>query len=192
MPNSFTNVHRRVCCSVLYGALLAADLFAARAPDPFFSSTNTSVMKLLMTEGLIEAHLRDHTTTPDVVTISKVSSIVGDYDLGGMWGWQGRFRKRSDTARDEAVETKGRCGMARVPLKIGVGCCEDKRRRISRLGKFARGAGRRSGQQGSGSCLGRPACAAHPAWGVAGMDKIEDKEVRILNLIDKKPGERPA
>lgn len=36
----------------------------------------TSLMKLLITEGLIGAHFRDHTTTPDVVTISNVSNIV--------------------------------------------------------------------------------------------------------------------
>lgn len=76
MPNSLTNVHLRVCCSVLYGALLAAELFALRAPEALFSSTNTSVMKLLMTEGLTGAHLRDQTTTPEVVTISNVSNMV--------------------------------------------------------------------------------------------------------------------
>lgn len=76
MPSSLTKVHLKVCCSVLYGALLAAELLAWRAPEALFSSTKTSVMKLLMTEGLIGAHLRDHTTTPEVVTISKVSNIV--------------------------------------------------------------------------------------------------------------------
>lgn len=76
MPSSLTKVHLRVCCSVLYGALLAAELFALRAPEALFSSTNTSVMKLLMTEGLMGAHLRDHTTTPEVVTISNVSNMV--------------------------------------------------------------------------------------------------------------------
>lgn len=75
-PSSLTKVHLKVWCSVLYGALLAAELFALRAPEAFFSSTNTSVMKLLITDGLIGAHLRDHTTTPEVVTISKVSNMA--------------------------------------------------------------------------------------------------------------------
>lgn len=76
IPSSLTNVHRRVCCSVLYGGLLAAEFSALKTPETPFSSTKTSVMKLLITEGLTGAHLRDHTTTPDVVTISNVSSIV--------------------------------------------------------------------------------------------------------------------
>lgn len=76
MPSSLTKVHLKVCCSVLYGALLAAELFALRAPEALFSSTNTSVMKLLMTDGLMGAHLRDQTTTPEVVTISKVSNMA--------------------------------------------------------------------------------------------------------------------
>lgn len=33
-------------------------------------------MKSSTTEGLTGAHLRDHTTTPEVVMISNVSSIV--------------------------------------------------------------------------------------------------------------------
>lgn len=76
MPSSLTNVQRSVCCSVLYGALLAAEVLVFNMPEALFSSTNTSVMKLLMMEGLTGAHFRDHTTTPDVVTISKVSSMV--------------------------------------------------------------------------------------------------------------------
>lgn len=76
MPSSLTHVQRSVCCSVLYGGLLAAELLDFSAPDILFSSTNTSVMKLLITEGLTGAHLRDHTTTPEVVTISNVSSIA--------------------------------------------------------------------------------------------------------------------
>lgn len=76
MPSSLTKVHLKVCCSVLYGALLAAELFALRAPEALFSSTNTSVMKLFITDGLIGAHFRDQTTTPEVVTISKVSNIA--------------------------------------------------------------------------------------------------------------------
>lgn len=75
MPSSLTNVHRRVCCSVLYGGLLAAELLDFSVPDTLFSSTKTSVMKLLMMEFLTGAHLRDHTTTPEVVTISNVSSM---------------------------------------------------------------------------------------------------------------------
>lgn len=76
MPSSFSNVQRKVCCSVLYGALLAAELFAFRTPEALFSSTKISVMKLFMTDGLTGAHLRDHTTTPEVVTISNVSNMV--------------------------------------------------------------------------------------------------------------------
>lgn len=75
MPSSFSKVQRKVCCSVLYGALLAADRFAFKAPEAPFSSTKMSVTKLSITDGLTDAHLRDHTTTPDVVTISKVSNI---------------------------------------------------------------------------------------------------------------------
>lgn len=75
MPSSLTNVQRRVCCSVLYGGLLAAELLDFNVPGTLFSSTKTSFMKLFITEDLTGAHLRDHTTTPDVVTISNVSSI---------------------------------------------------------------------------------------------------------------------
>ena len=43
---------------------------------------NTSSIKLLMTEGLMAAYVRDHSTTPEVVNISKVSSIFG-FGKGG-------------------------------------------------------------------------------------------------------------
>jgi hypothetical protein len=41
-----------------------------------FSSMKTSEMKLLMMAGLTGVYALDQRTTPDVVRISKVSSIV--------------------------------------------------------------------------------------------------------------------
>ncbi len=73
-PSSLTKVHLSVWWSVRYGALPAADDGAS--PALLFSSMKTSKMKLLMTEALTGAYVRDHSTTPDVVRISKVSSIA--------------------------------------------------------------------------------------------------------------------
>ena len=71
IPSSFTNVYRKVWCSVLYGALFEAEMFAFKTPEIVFSSMKTSFMKLLIIEGLMGAQFRDHTTTPEVVTISN-------------------------------------------------------------------------------------------------------------------------
>jgi hypothetical protein len=81
IPNSLTRVHLRVCWSLLYGGFVAADWFSVKAVAPLFSSMKVSAMKLLMTEGLTGAYVLDHSTTPDVVRISNVSSIVWYSDL---------------------------------------------------------------------------------------------------------------
>ena len=76
-PNSLTVVHLRVCWSCLYGGLFAAEISSpTAAPERVRSSMKTSLMRLLMTEGLTGAYDLDHKTTPVVVRISKVSSIV--------------------------------------------------------------------------------------------------------------------
>lgn len=46
------------------------------APGRVRSSMNTFVIKLLMTDGLIAEYCLDHSTTPEVVRISKESNII--------------------------------------------------------------------------------------------------------------------
>lgn len=41
-----------------------------------FSSMKMSAMKLLMTDGLMGAYVRDQRTTPEVVKISNVSNML--------------------------------------------------------------------------------------------------------------------
>lgn len=40
---------------------------------------NTFVIKLLMTEGLMAEYCLDHSTTPEVVMISKESNMIAGY-----------------------------------------------------------------------------------------------------------------
>lgn len=75
-PSSLTSVHFRVCWSLLYAGFAAADCESRRAVPPLFSSMKVSAMKLLTTEGLTGAYVRDQRTTPDVVRISNVSSMA--------------------------------------------------------------------------------------------------------------------
>ena len=76
IPRSFTKVHFRVCWSALYGGLLEADWPPFAPTVAVFSSMKTSEMKLFIIDGLMGAYDRDQRTTPDVVRISKVSSMV--------------------------------------------------------------------------------------------------------------------
>ena len=46
------------------------------APGRTFSSMKTSLMRLLITLVLTEANDLDHKTTPEVVRISKLSSMI--------------------------------------------------------------------------------------------------------------------
>lgn len=79
--SSFTVVHFKVCCSYLYEGLLAAEISSAMpAPGSVRSSMKTLVMRLLMIEGLVGAYDFDHRTTPDVVRISKESSILASQE----------------------------------------------------------------------------------------------------------------
>ena len=76
-PRSFTVVHFKVYRSFLYGGLRAAEASSAMlAPGRTFSSMKTSWMSPLMILALTGAYERDHNTTPEVVRISKLSSIL--------------------------------------------------------------------------------------------------------------------
>jgi hypothetical protein len=56
---------------------LAAEISSAiPAPGKVRSSMKTFVMRLLMMEGLVGVYDLDHSTTPDVVIISKESNIL--------------------------------------------------------------------------------------------------------------------
>lgn len=79
--SSFTVVHFKVCCSYLYGGLLAAEISSAMpAPGSVRSSMNTFVMRLLMIDGLVNAYDFDQRTTPEVVRISNESNISADLE----------------------------------------------------------------------------------------------------------------
>jgi len=76
-PRSFAVVHFRVYFSFLYGAFLEALLSSpVLLPEGTFSSMKTSLIRALMMFELTGAYALDHSTTPDVVSISKESSIV--------------------------------------------------------------------------------------------------------------------
>jgi hypothetical protein len=54
---------------------------AIPAPGKVRSSMKTLVIRLLMIEGLIGVYDFDHSTTPEVVRISKVSNILPWQDM---------------------------------------------------------------------------------------------------------------
>jgi hypothetical protein len=56
---------------------------AIPAPGKVRSSMKTLVIRLLMIEGLIGVYDFDHSTTPEVVRISKVSNILPWQDMLG-------------------------------------------------------------------------------------------------------------
>lgn len=57
---------------------MAAETSSAMpAPGRVFSSIKTLVMRLLIMAGLMDEYVLDHSTTPEVVRISKVSNILG-------------------------------------------------------------------------------------------------------------------
>ena len=75
-PRSLAVVHFRVYWSFLYGGFRAADASSATlAPGRTFSSMKTSLMSELITLAPTGTYDLDHSTTPDVVRISKLSSI---------------------------------------------------------------------------------------------------------------------
>ena len=75
-PRSLTVVHFRVYWSFLYGGFRAADASSATlAPGRTFSSMKTSLMRELITLAPTGTYDLDQSTTPDVVRISKLSSI---------------------------------------------------------------------------------------------------------------------
>jgi hypothetical protein len=70
-PRSLTSVYFSVYLSYLYVGLLEA-FTAGRT----FSSIKTSLMRLLTAAAPMDEELRDQSTTPEVVNISKASSIL--------------------------------------------------------------------------------------------------------------------
>ena len=75
-PRSFALLHFSVYWSFLYAGFLAADASSVTlAPGSTFSSIKTSRMRALITLALTGAYDLDQSTTPDVVRISKLSSI---------------------------------------------------------------------------------------------------------------------
>ncbi len=76
-PKSLTLAHFNVYWSRLYEGFCVADVSSATlAPGRTFSSMKTSLMKPLIMLLLTGAYDFDHRTTPEVVSISKPSSIV--------------------------------------------------------------------------------------------------------------------
>lgn len=78
-----------------------------RGAEALFSSTKTSVIKVLTTDGLTGAHLRDHTTTPEVVMISKVSNMV--------WLWSVEVERSGSSKLVVRVD----CMTAKVVVSVG-------------------------------------------------------------------------
>jgi len=76
-PRSFAVVHFSVYLSFLYVGL-RAEIVSMDAPAAvvMVSSMKTSLMKLLMILGLTLLYDLDQSTTPDVVRISKESSMM--------------------------------------------------------------------------------------------------------------------
>jgi hypothetical protein len=88
---------------------------------------NTSSIKLLMTEGLMAAYVRDHSTTPEVVNISKVSSIFGfgKEETGRPSGGFVYYYREKEQAQYAVIDDKSAI------------CLADTRRRFKvHLGRF--------------------------------------------------------
>jgi len=89
--------------------LWAAEVLSLAPGAELFSSMNTSAIKLLMTEGLTGAYVRDHRTTPEVVRISKVSNMAGGWarELDAP-GWGGSWYSLSSCRLDYVDFEEGR------------------------------------------------------------------------------------